>query len=461
MGVKINPKIFKAYDIRGTYPIDLNEEVGYRIAYAFGELLKSENPGKRLKIVVSNDMRLSSPSIKENVIRGLVDSGIDVVEIGLNTTPTFYFAVAYGKYDGGIQITASHNPKDDNGFKMVRARAVPVSGEHGIYWIRDRVIENKFEPVGEKGQVSREDGMAVKAVDVQTEELKIDIGKIKPFKIVVDTGNAMAILDIEEIFKNLPCGLIKLNAQLDGSFPVHLADPLKPENLRWVQEAVVREKADLGIVTDGDGDRYFYIDEKGREIRQEIIRGIMAQVAIRENPGAKICYDIRPGRITKDMIEEAGGKAVVTPVGHSLIKEIMIKEDAVFAGESSGHYYYKFSFGSFDAPIVLVLKLLVYLSGQNKPVSEVIRPYQKYHHSGEINSEVEDKEAKIKEIAEKYKDAKNILYLDGVTVEFDDYWFNVRPSNTESLLRLNLEAVSKVIMEKKRDELLEVIRGNV
>lgn len=454
--MKIDKSIFKAYDIRGVYPDSLNEEIALRIGKSYAQILQNENPGKRLKVVVGNDMRLSTPSLKKSLIGGLTYSGFDVVDIGLVATPTFYFAVAYYGYDGGLQVSASHNPKEYNGFKIVRSRAVPVSGDTGIMEIYNLVVENQFAESKRKGEVTKRKGVVKEEVKIQRKG--IDLKKIQPFKIVVDAANAVGALDIEAMFADLPCELIKLNFKLDGSFPVHPPDPLKEENLELIKKEILRNKADLGIAPDGDGDRYFFIDEKGKTLRQEILRGIMAQLALKDNPGATVCYDTRPGRITKDMIEEVGGRAVVTKVGHSLIKETMIKEDAIFGGESSGHYFYKFPYGTFEAPTVLTMKFLEYLSEQKKPLSEVIKPYQRYHHSGEINSDVKDKEGKMKEIANKYQDA-NISYLDGVTVEYSDFWFNVRPSNTEPLLRLNLEAVSKEKMEEKRDEVLKLIRS--
>jgi len=425
------------------------------VGRAYAKILTEENPGKKLKIVLGYDMRLSTPTLKKHLLEGLTDSGLDVVNVGLVTTPTFYFSVAYFGYDGGIQVSASHNPKEYNGFKMVRARAVPISGDSGIGKIRDLVIKNKFSPSEVRGKVFKKEGVLQKAVNVQREGINWKV--IQPFKIVVDAGNALGALDVEAIFADLPCKLIKLNFKLDGSFPVHQPDPLKEENLKQIKEEVVKNQADLGIAPDGDGDRYFFIDEKGQTLPQPILRGIMAQLALKDHPEATVCYDIRPGKITKDMIEEAGGKAVVTRVGHSLIKEKMLAVDAVFGGESSGHYFYKFSYGTFEAPIVLVLKFLEFLSEQGKPLSGVIKPYKKYFHSGEINSEVEDKQGKMAEIAKKYEDGK-ISYLDGITVEYQDFWFNVRPSNTEPLLRFALEAKTKQLMEKKRDEIIKLIR---
>lgn len=455
----IDPIIFKSYDIRGIYPTQLNEELAYKIAKAYAEIIRRENKdNKNIEVVVGCDMRISTPSLKEQTIRGLTDSGLNVVDVGLVTTPTFYFSVAYYGYIGGMQVSASHNPKEYNGFKMVRAGGVPVSGEQGIYEMRDMVIANNFPVYDKKGSVTQKSGVVEEEVKSQISELKIDTSTIKPFKIVVDTANAMAVLDIKAMFKDLKCNLIILNEKLDGTFPVHQPDPLAEENLKLLQNAVIENKADLGIGPDGDGDRYFFIDEKGEIVRQEILRGIMAQIALKENPGATVCYDIRPGRITKDMIEEAGGKASVTRVGHSLIKEQMLKENAVFGGESSGHYFYKFKYGTFEAPIVLTLKFLEFLSTQNKSLSELIAPYKKYFHSGEINTKVPDVKAKIEEIKGKYSDGQQ-SFLDGITVEYPDYWFNVRPSNTEPLLRLNLEARSKELMEQKRDEVLRLMKS--
>lgn len=454
--MQIDPTIFKAYDIRGIYPHQLNEDITYRIGRAYSKLLATENPDKKLQVVVGHDMRLSSPSLKTALVAGLLDSGVDVVEIGLASTPTFYFATAFYGYDGGIQVSASHNPKEYNGFKLVRAKAVPVSGETGITAIRDQVLANNFPPPTTRGTISSRTNVLIDLIKDQRKN--INWQTIKSFKIVVDTANAMGALDIEAMFANLPCQLIKINFTLDGNFPAHSADPSDETNLVQIKQAVINHSADLGIATDGDGDRYFFVDDQGQTLSQPILRGIMAQLALKDHPGATVCYDIRPGKITQDLIEAVSGKAVVTRVGHSLIKEHMLKVDAVFGGESSGHYFYQFPYGTFEAPVVLTLKFLEHLSSQNQPLSIFTKPYQKYFHSGEINSTVTDKQAKITQIAQRYSDAK-ISYLDGITVEYPDFWFNIRPSNTEPLLRLNLEAVSQQIMVQKRDEVLSLIRG--
>lgn len=452
----VDPSIFKAYDIRGKYPSQLDEDLSYRIGRAYATLLQQENIGKKLNIVVSGDMRLSTPELKPKLIQGLIDSGCNVIDIGLSTTPTFYFAVAYYGYDGGVQVSASHNPKEYNGFKMVRARAVPISGDSGILTIRDMAIANDFKLASEPGSIDYRSNIVHELVKVEREGL--DWQTIKPFKIVVDAANSMGALDIEAMFKDLPCEIIELNFTLDGSFPAHEPDPLKPANLVPLQKAVLSHQADLGIAPDGDGDRYFFIDEKGQNIRQEVLRGIIAQSVLKDLPNSKIAYDIRPGKITRDMIIEKGGIPTVTRVGHSLIKEQMLKENAVYGGESSGHYFFRQDYGTFEMPTILTLRFLIWVSQLTEPLSKAIQKYYRYYHSGEINSEVHDKSSKMSELAEIYS-AGEVSWLDGVTVEFPDYWFNVRPSNTESLLRLNLEAVSQTLMEQKRDEILAIIRA--
>lgn len=454
----VNPSIFKSYDIRGVYGSELDEEIAYKIGRAYGTFIQKENPDKELTIAVSRDMRFSSPSLSEKLIEGLLDQGLNVCDVGLNSTPTMYFATAFYGFDGGIQVSASHNPKEYNGFKMVRRGAVPISGNSGIMEIRDLVIENNFGEVEKKGVLSKKENIMDDLINSQKNEWKIDFDKIKPFKIVIDAANAMGAVDCDAVFKDLPCEIIRLNWNLDGNMPAHQPDPLDEKNLEETIEAVKKHGADLGICPDGDGDRVFFIDNEGKPLRQEILRGIMAQLALKDYPGATVAYDIRPGRITKDMIEEAGGKGVITRVGHSHIKESMLKEGAIFGGESSGHYFYKFSYGTFESPEVLIWKFLEFVSIENRPISEIIKPFSKYFHSGEINSKVENVANALEKIKEKFADAQ-INELDGVTVTYDDWWFNVRGSNTEPLIRLNLESISKELTEEKTKEVLEIIRS--
>ncbi|NOQ67974.1 phosphomannomutase/phosphoglucomutase [Patescibacteria group bacterium] len=459
---KIDQSIFKAYDIRGIYPSQLDESLAYKLGRGYATFILKENP-KAKNIVVGSDMRISSPALKKELIKGLNDSGLDVIDIGLASTPTFYFAVAYYGYDGGIQVSASHNPKEYNGFKIVREKAFPIGKNTGIFEIRDIILKDEFiksektgiHPSGFQAKIIKKESVLDDLIKDQLSD--IDVSKIKKFKIVVDAANSMGALDMEEIFNEIQVDLIKLNFKLDGSFPVHEADPLKEENLELLKEKVLENRADFGIASDGDGDRYFFIDENGNVLRQEVLRGIMAQIELAENSGATVAYDIRPGRITKDMIEEMGGKVIVTPVGHSLIKEIMIKKDAVFGGESSGHYFYKKNYGTFEMPAILIAKFLKFLSEKNMVFSEVVKPYQKYFHSGEINFRVKSVAEKLKEIEEKYSDGK-IIKIDGVTVEYSDWWFNVRGSNTEPVIRLNLEAKTNELMEEKTEEVSDFVK---
>lgn len=454
----INPEIFKAYDIRGIYGRDFDNELARLLGLAYVELRKSDPDyveGKKLKIAIAADMRISSPELKESLIRGVAEAGADVVDLGTVSTPTMYFAVGHYGYDGGITVSASHNPKEWNGFKLVRAKGVPISGETGIDYLKDKVLENHFIPAAVPGEVSKND-------EVLSEEIAYafscaDKTKIKGLKVVADAANGMGSTYMKALFENLPCELIPMNFSLDGSFPAHEADPIKEENLVQLQAEVKARQADFGIATDGDGDRMFFIDNTGEVIPQPIIRGLLAKLFLEMNPGAKIGYDVRPGRITVDLIEEGGGIPVMTRVGHSLIKEQMLKEDIFFAGESSGHFYLHGEAGCFEYPSVVILKLLTLVSAAPSGIAAYVAPYKKYYNSGEINRTVADKKAVFEQIAAKYSDGK-ISHLDGVTIEYPDFWFNVRGSNTEPKVRLNLEAIDEGTMEKRRDEILELMK---
>jgi len=456
--MKINPNIFKAYDIRGIYNKDFDDEMAYKLGLAYSQWIKKEiKENKKIKIVVGTDMRLSSPSLKKELIQGLREGGVDVINIVLASTPDFYFAVANYKYDGGILISASHNPAEYNGFKLVRARAVPISKDTGIMELRDLVMKNDFKKINEElGSITRIRSVLKHHIE---KSLKyVDLKNIKLFKIVIDPANAMGAMYFDELFKHLDCEIIRMNWELDGTFPNHEADPFKPENVADLCKKVKAEKADLGIATDGDGDRIFFVTNEGEWIDPGITRAMLSKIFLKERPGSKIAYDIRPGMITKDIIVENGGTPIVTKVGHSLIKERAIKEKAYFAGESSGHFFLNMDEeGCYEVPVIITLKILVELSRSDLSFSDYIKPYKKYFHSGEINTKVKSVEGKIKEIKNKYKDG-NQNDLDGVSVTYDDYWFNVRGSNTEPLLRLNLEARTKKIMEEKRDEVLKLIQ---
>ncbi len=453
----INSDIFKAYDIRGIYGTDFDNELAYLLGLAFVELRKKDPDfsGQKMQIAVGADMRLSSPALKDNLIRGLISAGVDAVDLGLVSTPTFYFAVAKYNYAGGIMISASHNPKEWNGFKMVRAKGIPISGDTGINFIREQITLNHFLPAAIPGEILS--NPAVLEAELSYTWSLIDLKKIKSFKIVADAASGMGATYLAAVLGALPGANTPLNFNLDGSFPAHEADPLKEENLEELKKEMFKQKADLGISTDGDGDRIFFVDEKGQTINPALIRGLLAQSFLADRPGAKIGYDVRPGKITPDMISAAGGIPVITRVGHSLIKEQMIKENIYFAGESSGHFYFNSPIGCFEFPSLMILKLLTIFSQSELPISKQLAPYNKYFLSGEINRTVKDKESVFAAIEQKYADAK-IEKLDGVSVTYPDFWFNVRGSNTEPKIRLNLEATSQEIMENKRDEVLELIK---
>ncbi len=449
-------QIYKAYDVRGIYPDDLNEEVIYKIGKAFSDMLIAENENSEVTIVVGQDMRTSSPSLAKNLIRGITEQGVNVIDIGLASSPTFFYGVSILNVDGGLQVSASHNPKEYNGVKFVRQKALPVGYDNGIGIVEKNVKDGTFRTSEKRGTVRKESGVLEKEVAYAL--ARCNPPAIKPMKVVADVANSMGSLYLSKLFDHLPCELIKMNFDLDGTFPAHEADPFKEENLKSLKAKVIKENADIGIATDGDGDRIFFIDDRGDLVEPAILRGILSKIILGENPGATICYDIRPGRITRDMIEQYGGIPSVTRVGHTLIKAKALEENAAFAGESSGHFFFNTEVGLFEMPMIVTLKFMEFISASKMKLSEIVQPLRKYHHSGEINSIVENKDGKINQIADLYKEGK-ISWLDGVTIEFDDFWFNVRASNTEPLLRLNVEAVTEKIMMEKRDEILKIIRA--
>ncbi len=450
-----NPKIFKTYDIRGVYKKDLDEDTAYSIGLAFANLISQESKKSNPEIVVGGDMRLSTPELKKSLVQGLVAGGSEVVDIGMISTPTFYFGVGHLNSDGGVMVSASHNPGEWNGFKLTREKAKPVSFDTGINLIKENIETEKLEKAEKEGSLRKKEGVLKAQMDHDFSFF--DPLSIKPLKVVADPANGMGAQFLEAMFERLDCELVKMNFELDGTFPAHEADPLKPENMEDLKHRVKQEGADIGIAVDGDGDRVFFVDNKGESIDQSIIRGILAKIFLKERPGSKICYDIRPGKITEDMIRENGGTPVITKVGHSLIKEQTLEESAYFAGESSGHFFLNMDVGCFEVPVIIIGKLLQEFSQNNITSADYIEPLKKYHHSGEINSEVEDKEEVFKVLEENYSDGE-INKLDGVTIEYPDFWFNVRGSNTEEKVRLNLEARDKETMEEKRDEVLEIIR---
>lgn len=460
--MNLHPSIFKAYDIRGVYPTQVDEEGAYAIGRAYATLMLQENDGQSLSVAVGSDARLSSPSLKAMLIKGLTESGLNVLDIGLVSTPTFYYAVAANNYQGGIQVSASHNPKEYNGFKIVRRGAIAIGLDTGLGSLREIIEKNAYAPL-----VSEEKKGSITAVpsivEEQVKEQGSELLRKRPIaikKIVVDTANGMGVLELKALFAHLlNTQVVWMNEELDGSFPAHPADPMTEANTLDLRKRIIAEKADLGIATDGDGDRVFFFDEKGESIPQEILRGVIAKIVLHDNPGAKIVYDIRPGKITTDLITEGGGIPVLAPVGHTLIKALMLTEHAPYGGESSGHHFFKFDYGTFEAPVVLILHLLQFVSSIAQPVSEYIKPYRRYHNTGEINTKLENREAGLR-VIEKLKAtyADGVQNeLDGLLVTYPHYAFIVRLSNTEPLIRLIVEADEEEVMETKKEELLALI----
>jgi len=440
--------IFKAYDIRGIYPEELNEKIAYKVGRAFVEFLKCK------KVVIGRDMRLSSDSLFKALAKGVRDQGADVIDIGLSGTDMLYFAVANYDYESGIMITASHNPKEYNGIKFTREKAIPISEVTGIKEIEKLVEKNEFKHA-EKGKILKKEIMKDYVDFVLS---FVDLENIKPLKVVMDASNGMAGMIAPRIFSKTKINIIPLNFDLDGSFPKHQSNPLILENRKEIMKRVVEEKADLGIAWDGDADRCFFIDNNGKFLQGDFITGFLAQEMLKKYPKSMILYDLRASWFVKDMIKKNKGISKMCRVGHAFFKQYMRDEDGIFAGEVTGHYYYKYKNFYTDNGMIPALQILELISKKGKKFSEILKPTENYFISGEINSEVKDKEAIIKKLEQKFSDGK-IYYMDGISVKYDDWHFNVRPSNTEPLIRLNLEAKTKEKMEEMRDKILEIIRS--
>jgi phosphomannomutase len=445
----INPKIFKAYDIRGIYPTDLNEEIAYKIGQTLVVFL-----GAR-KIAVGRDIRESSPALFESLAKGITDQGADVYDIGLASTPMVYFASGKLDVDGAVSLTASHNPAEWAGMKICRSQAVPVGENSGLFEIRDLALKGEFPKAEKKGQIIPKEEVKKEYVDYFSSFAKFGS---KKFKIVIDFANAMGILEWE-IFKKFPENLeiTTLYENFDGKFPNHEANPLKTETLAELQKKIVVEKADLGMAYDGDADRIGFVDEKGEIISMDLVTALLAKMVLEKHPGGKIYYDLRSSKSVKEVIEENGGVALECPVGHAKIKKLMRDQGAVFAGELSGHYFFEENYFG-EASTLAAIMLMNAIAETGEKISELVKDVKRYFHSGEINSEVEDKDAVIMRLKEKYEDGK-ISEMDGVKIEYSDWWLNVRPSNTEPVLRLNLEANTQELMKEKKEEVLKIIRG--
>jgi phosphomannomutase len=444
------PSVFKAYDVRGIVPDELDADGAHRVGRAYVAAFEPR------VMAIGRDMRLSSPDLAEALATGAQEQGADVVLLGQTGTEMLYFAVGEYGYEGGVQVTASHNPKQYNGVKMVRRGAQPVGGDTGLGDVKRLAVDGPLPEPKRQGERSERDvlvGFADKALSF------IDPGAVGNMRVVLDGANGMAGPMVEPLLGRLPIDAVPCFMDPDGSFPDHEPNPLLEENREFIVGKVRSESADLGIAWDGDADRCFFVDDTGEFVPGDLITALLAESMLEKNPGAKIIYDLRASWAVRDTVLRAGGTPLENRVGHAFIKARMRKEDAVFAGEVSGHYYFR-DFYYCDTGIVPALVLLELISQRGRKLSELLAPFrERYFISGEINSTVKDVPLKLQELKERFGPDATVSHLDGISFEFADWHFNVRPSNTEPLLRLNLEALSEEAMERRRDEVLSVIRS--
>ena len=449
MQTRLDPSIFKSYDIRGIYPSELDESAAELIGRAFVEFLRCST------VAVGRDMRASSEPLFQAFAGGVTAAGADVVDLGLTSTDELYFAVGNFGYPAGAMITASHNPKEYNGFKLCREKAIALSAETGVYAIRDIAASGKFSTPARTGSVRPRDVLD----DFAQHCLSfIDRGKIRPLKVAIDCGNGMGGLIVPAIFKHLPVEVIPLYFELDGAFPNHPASPIEAENMADVQRAVREHGADLGAAFDGDADRVFITDERGELVGGDMVTALVAKMLLRKHPNATILYNLICSRSVPEIINARGGRPIRTRVGHSIIKAVMREKDAIFGGEHSGHFYFRDHYFA-DSGLIALLVVLELRSQEGKTISELLRPINTRVRSGEINSRVDDIPAKLAQLETHYNDADEVDHLDGVTIQYRDWWCNVRPSNTEPLLRLNVEADTPELLARKTAELLALIKA--
>jgi phosphomannomutase len=448
--------IFKAYDVRGIVPTELDENIARQIGLAFQNVLDAEDRANGNTVVVSRDMRSHSPGLMKALIEGLTASGLDVLDIGLATTPMNYFAVGHTKAAGGVQVTASHNPAQYNGLKFSRHGARPVSGDHGIPLIESKVTSGDLPRAERPGTVSQ--GSVIddyrshilsflrQSFPHQTESRRL--------KVAVDAANGMSTL-YKPILEEMGIELVPLYFELDGSFPNHEANPLKEENLHDLMRLVEESGADLGVSFDGDADRAAFIDEKGTPIGSDLMTGLIGGELLAREPGKAVLYDLRSSRAVHEYIEEKGGIPVRERVGHSFMKATLRNRNGIFGGELAGHYYFRDNYYA-DSALLAVVEVLNLLRSTGKTLSELVQPLRRYAKSPEINFEVEDKQGKMDELAKRYSDAR-IDHLDGITFNYPDWWANVRPSNTEPFLRLVLEARTPEELARHQAELIGIL----
>jgi phosphomannomutase len=451
--MRLDPGIFKAYDVRGTYPDEIDEAAARAIGAAFVTYLEAKTIG------VGRDMRLSSPGLAAAIIDGATAQGADVVDFGMIPTDMLYFGVAREGLDGGVEITASHNPKQYNGMKMVRRAAFPLSGDAGINDIRDMIASDRLPPpAARRGSVTTNDALGAYVEHVLS---FIDPAAIRPFNVVLDAGSGMGGLVAPLLFERLPCRTTRLCFEIDGRFPNHEANPLIEENRRDIVERVVAERADVGIAWDGDADRCFFVDGRGAFVPGDFVTALLAEAFLMKHPGSSVIYDLRASHAVRDVVNAYGGTSLMNRVGHAFFKRRMKETNAIFGGEVTGHYYFRDNFYA-DNGFIPALLILELMSKKQLRLEDLVAPLEaRYFISGEINTKLAGMDAvpaKLEQIAARYADGHQYS-LDGLSVEYADWHFNVRPSNTEPLLRLNLEATTREVMERRRDEVLNLIRA--
>jgi phosphomannomutase len=449
----LDPQVFKAYDVRGIYPSELDEEGAEAIGRGFVSVFEPE------RIAIGHDMRVSAPAMAEAVTRGATGAGADVLELGLVGTEMLYFAVGALGLDGGVAVTASHNPKEYTGMKIVRSGALPVGGESGLLEIRDRALSETDVTQGQSlGQVRPYD---IWPQYVERVLSFVGLDMIGPLKVVIDAANGMAGTMLPPVLEHVPqLEVVRCFFEPDGTFPNHEPNPLLPENREFIVRRTLEEGADFGVAFDGDADRCFFVDDSGEFVPGDFATALLAEAVLAKEPGAKIIYDVRASWAVPETIERGGGVPIVNRVGHAFIKHRMREEGAAFAGEVSGHYYFR-EFSQADSGVVPFLLMLELVSKKEQKLSEILRPFrERYFITGELNTRVPDVGAKLQELEEQFGREGHVSHLDGVSVDAEDWHMNVRPSNTEPLLRLNLEARTPELMERKRDEVLAVIGGS-
>jgi phosphomannomutase len=447
----LDPKVFKAYDARGIYPTDIDEDGAYAIGRAYVEQFEPK------RIAVGRDMRVSAPAMAAAFSDGAADAGSDILDLGMVGTEMVYFAVGDLGLDGGVAVTASHNPKQYTGMKIVRAGALPVGGDSGLLDIRNRAV--RIEGRGASGERGTIEPYDIWPSWVERVLSFVDVDAIQRRRIVIDAANGMAGAMLPPVLERLPVDAIRCFFEPDGTFPNHEPNPLLPENREFIVAKTLEEGADFGVAFDGDADRCFFVDDAGEFVPGDFVTALLSESVLEKTPGAKIIYDLRASWAVPETVERAGGVPLVNRVGHAFIKHRMRQEGAVFGGEVSGHYYFR-DFSQADSGVVPFLLMLELISRRRQRLSDILAGYrERYFITGELNTPVADVDAKLAELERRFGQEGEVGHLDGLSVDAADWHMNVRPSNTEPLLRLNLEARTPELMERKRDEVLAAIRS--